>query len=310
MPSHPAKNDLINETNLQKNRIFESLLKNIDLTAKKKTDDMSFLEHLEELRWHLIRSIVVVITGAIVIFLAKDWIFEDIIFGPRSKSFFSYRALCGFSEAIGFGDRLCMSPPEFNIIGVAFGELFVTHLKVSLILGFVVAFPYVFWEFWRFIKPGLHKHEASAARGIVFVCSSLFIFGVLFGYYVISPFAINFLGGYQIEGAVSQPSLSSYVNYMTMFTVPTGIVFELPVVVYFLSKIGLITPEFMKKYRKHAFVLILILAAIITPPDIMTQFLIGIPLYILYELSIFVAKRVTKQQEKLLQIESNDKNIK
>lgn len=278
--------------------------------TKKTNDEMSFLDHLEELRWHLIRSIVVVIIGAIVIFLAKDWIFKDVIFGPRSSSFFSYRALCSLSESLGMGDRLCLFPPEFNIIGVAFGELFVTHLKVSLILGFVVAFPYVFWEFWRFVKPGLHKHEASAARGIVFVCSSLFIFGVLFGYFVISPFAIRFLGGYQIEGAISQPSLSSYVNYMTMFTVPTGVVFELPVVVYFLSKIGLITPEFMRKYRKHAFVLILILAAIITPPDIMTQFLIGIPLYILYELSIFVSKRVTKNLEKSLQVQSYDKNIK
>lgn len=267
---------------------------------------MTFLEHLEELRWHLIRSIVAVVVLAIIIFLAKDWVFRDVIFGPRYENFISYRAMCGLGEQLGFGDKFCFIPPEFNTIGVAFGELFITHMKVSFVLGFIVAFPYLFWEIWRFIKPGLHTHENKAIRGVVFICSSLFMLGVAFGYFIISPFAINFLGGYQIEGAISQPSISSYVNYMTMFTIPTGLVFELPVVVYFLSKVGLLTPEFMRTYRRHAFVLILIVASIITPPDVMTQFLIGIPLYLLYEVSIYISKRVTKKMAKKLELQSYD----
>ncbi|MCL4110252.1 UNVERIFIED_CONTAM: hypothetical protein GTU68_030636 [Idotea baltica] len=173
------------------------------------------------------------------------------------------------------------------------GEQFLVHIKTSAILGFICAFPYVFWEVWKFIKPGLYKKEQKHARGIVFTCSILFMMGVVFGYFVIAPFALNFLGNYTVGTSVSNStSLASYVSYMTMFTLPTGIVFELPVVVYFLSKVGLVTPEFMKKYRKHSIVFILVLAAIITPPDIVTQFLIGIPVYILYEISIVISKRV------------------
>lgn len=275
------------------------------LAITKDPDDLSFLEHLEVLRWHILRSLASIVIFAIVIFLAKDFVFDTVIFGPRNDHFITYDLICKLSECMGLADKICMRPPDFDIISVAFGELFITHLKVSAILGFVIAFPYIFWEFWRFIKPGLHSREVTAARGIVGVCSFLFLLGVAFGYFVVSPFAVNFLGGYEIEGAVNQSSLSSYVNYMTMFTVPTGIVFELPIVVYFLSKVGLITPDFMRAYRRHAFVLILILSAIITPPDIVTQFLIGVPLYILYEFSIIVSKRVYARQNKL-EIQSYD----
>ncbi|MFT5385639.1 MAG: sec-independent protein translocase protein TatC [Saprospiraceae bacterium] len=174
-------------------------------------------------------------------------------------------------------------------------------------MGIVFGFPYIFWEFWRFIKPGLYPDEKKAARGVVFVCSFLFITGVCFGYFIISPFAITFLVGYDL-GAISTPSLASYVDYMTMFTLPVGIVFELPVVVYFLTKIGLVTPSFLKSYRKHAFVIIIILAAVITPPDVITQFLVGIPLYILYEISIVISKRVVAKQE--AQEEKEEKEAK
>ena len=164
-------------------------------------------------------------------------------------------------------------------------------------IGIVVSFPYIFWEIWRFIKPGLYVKEQKAARGMVTICSGLFLTGVLFGYYIISPFAITFLAGYEIEGVVAMPALSSYINYMTMFTLPVGIVFELPIVVFFLSKIGLVTPEFMKSYRRHAVILILILAAIITPPDVITQVLVGMPLYVLYEISIVISRRVVNKQK-------------
>lgn len=264
---------------------------------KTETNEMSFLEHLEQLRWHIIRGVIAVIVGAIVIFLAKDFVFNTIINGPKSADFLSYRVICSFSDFIGLGDSLCFQAPEFTTIGVGFGELFITHIKVSLVLGIVLAFPYLFYEFWSFVKPGLYDSERKAARGMVLICSLLFISGVLFGYFVIAPFAVSFLAGYTIPDTLNQPTISSYVNYMVMFTVPAGIIFELPVVVYFLSKIGLVTPEFMRKYRKHAFIGILLIAAIITPPDVITQFLIGIPLYVLYEVSIFISKRVKKQQD-------------
>ena len=195
------------------------------------------------------------------------------------------------------GKTLCMVPPAFQLIATEFGEKFIVHIKVSVMLGFVVSFPYVFYQFWSFIAPGLYEEERKAARGVVFICSSLFIAGILFGYFIISPFAVSFLAGYEIKDVASTTTLSSYVSYMMMFTIPTGVIFELPVVVFFLAKVGLITAEFMQTYRRHAFVVILILAAIITPPDVVTQLLIGFPLYILYEISIIIARRVEKKQE-------------
>tara|TARA_Y100000385_G_scaffold285107_1_gene344406 strand:+ start:378 stop:1229 length:852 start_codon:yes stop_codon:yes gene_type:complete len=253
--------------------------------------EMSFLDHLEELRWHILRSIVSVFVLGVVFFVLRDIVFE-IILAPSKKEFITYQILC-------LSDLTCMTPTEFKLLPRDMGEQFFTHIKISIWLGFILAFPYVFWEFWRFIKPGLYNHEQKAARGIVTACSFLFMSGVLFGYYVISPFAITFLTGYQVSpDIISSPTLASYINYMTMLTIPTGIIFELPIVVYFLAKIGLISSDFMKKYRRHAFVIVFILAAIITPPDVLTQILIGIPIYVLYEFSIQLAKRIEKNKAK------------
>jgi len=261
--------------------------------ADTNVNEMSFLDHLEELRWHLIRSAIAVILSAAIVFLAKTYVFEYVILAPKNKSFITYRLLCALSDATCFG------PPEFTLITRELGEVFFTHLKVSLWLGFIISFPYIFWEIWRFVKPGLYKHERNAARGIVFVCSFLFLLGVFFGYFVISPFAVSFFASYSISAEViSSPTLASYVNNITMFTIPTGIVFELPILVYFLSRIGLVTPELMKTYRKHAVVVILIFAAIITPPDVITQFLIGLPVFFLYLGSIKVARLGNKRYYK------------
>jgi len=253
--------------------------------------EMSFLEHLEELRWHIIRSLVSVVFFAVIIFVFKEFVFDKIIFAPRRESFLTYQVLCKIA------DFICFKPPAFEIIPREFGEKFFTHLKISFWLGVVLSFPYIFWEVWRFIKPGLYKNEQKAARGMVLICSSLFLTGVLFGYFIISPFAIKFLAGYSLSDVevISSSSLSSYVNYLTMFTVPAGIIFELPVVVYFLSRIGLLTPAFMRQYRRHAIVIILLFAAIITPPEVVTQILIGIPVLILYELSIYVSGRAVRK---------------
>ncbi|MEL6720592.1 MAG: twin-arginine translocase subunit TatC, partial [Bacteroidota bacterium] len=235
------------------------------------------------------------------VFLAKDWV-TSMIFAPTKPGFITYDVICDLLTTLRPNinpEDSCMSPPPIDIITPKFGEKFITFLKVSIVLGFVISFPYIFWEFWRFIKPGLYDQERKAARGVVLICSFLFMTGVSFGYFVVAPFAVTFLAGFDInEISTSTASFSSYVNYMTMFTVPIGVVFELPIVVFFLSKIGLVTPEFMKKYRRHAFVLILIAAAAITPPDVITQFLIGVPLYVLYEISIVISKRVVAKQQK------------
>ncbi len=252
--------------------------------------EMSFLDHLEELRWHLIRSAIAIFVIAILVFVFRDFVFDKIIMGPKKSSFITYQFFCGLSEAT------CFSPPEFKLLPRQMGEQFYTTLKVSAWLGFILAFPYIFWEFWKFIKPGLYKNEQKATSGVVIICSALFLLGVLFGYLIISPFAISFLVGFSVSPEiVSSPTLASYVSNMTMFTIPTGLLFELPIVVYFLSRIGVLTPAFMKKFRRHAIVLIFVLAAIITPPDITTQFLIGIPIILLYEVSILISARVEKK---------------
>lgn len=253
--------------------------------------EMSFLDHLEELRWHLVRSIIAILVIGIATFVMKDWVFTNIILGHMQEDFWTYRVFCGISEAVCFG------PPNLEFDTKAFAEQFLLSIKVSFLLGFALAFPYIFWEIWRFIKPGLYKNEKNAARGIVFYCSLLFILGVLFGYYIIAPFAISFLGDYTLssEIEITSTSISSYANYIFLFCIPTGLVFQLPIFVYFFSRIGLLTPAFMRTYRKHAVILILLLAAIITPPDVVTQFLIGIPLFILYEISIYISKRTNKK---------------
>lgn len=257
--------------------------------APEEEGEMGFLQHLEELRWHIIRSVLAIVVLAIVFYVFESWVFENIIFWPKDNSFLTYRFFCSISEAT------CFQPPVFGLQVKELGEQFFTSLKVCMSLGFIVSFPYIFWEFWKFLKPGLYPGEQKAAKGIVFYCSFLFLAGALFGYFVITPFAIKFLVGYNLSSEIIiDPTLASYVSYLTMFTIPTGIVFELPIVVFFLSKIGLLTPDFMRKYRKHALVIILILASIITPPDVTSQFLIGVPLFFLYEVSIHISKRVEK----------------
>lgn len=264
------------------------------MVKKSKTEDeMSFLEHLEALRWHILRALVGVVVIAIAVFLSGKVLFDYIIFAPTYENFPTYQLLCSISEAF------CFHPSGIVIKQYQLGEEFITHLKVSFLLGVVAAFPYVFYEFWKFIKPGLYAKEVKAARGIVLICSLLFMSGVLFGYFVIAPFAISFLTNYSISDIVSgqEVTISSYINYMVMFTLPAGVIFELPIVIYFLAKVGIVDAPFLKKYRKHAVVIILILASIITPPDVMTQVLIGFPLYILFEISIVIAGKVNKVED-------------
>lgn len=260
--------------------------------------EMSFLEHLEELRWHIIRSLIALFVAAIVIFSLKSFVFENIIFAPKHDSFATYQFFCGISDAT------CFKPQKFDLITRDIGEQFFSHIKVSLWLALIFMFPYVFYEFWKFIEPGLYKNEKKAAGGMVLSCTTLFFLGVSFGYFVIVPFALNFLIGYSVGAdAISSPTLTSYISYMTLCSIPTGFLFQMPVLVYFLSRIGFITPGIMKKFRKHAIVVIVILAAVITPPDVISQFLIGIPVLLLYEMSILISARVEKKRAKELEAE-------
>lgn len=265
---------------------------------KGEVKEMSFFDHLEELRGHLFRSALAIFVGAIVLFLSKDFVFNTIIFGPKNPDFIAYRMWCDLSHALGLGETICFQPGEFKFITPNLGELFLTHIKVSLFLGFIIAFPYIFWEFWRFIKPGLHEKEKSVTRYAVAVCSTLFIFGVLFGYFIVSPFAVTFLVGYDLPGVEAQPALSSYLSYLMMLTLPVGLVFEMPVVAYVLAKVGVISSGFLKQYRRHAIVIIVVVASVITPPDVFSLILVSLPLLGLYEVSISVCKRVEKQKEK------------
>lgn len=266
-------------------------LDQIDVDSLDNAKEMTVFDHLDELRSRIIKALGSIVVVGLICFLFNDEIFAYVIFGPTQDWFPTYKIL---NQLIGSS---VTSIPEFEKQAIGFAESFITSIKVSFFLGLIIAFPLVFRQIWLFIKPGLYKKEQKATRGIVFVCSFLFIFGVSFGYFIISPFAIKFLMGYTIEGVKNIPTLGSYLSYMVMFTLPAGLIFELPVLVYFLAKIGLLGPKTMKTYRKHSVIGILLLAAIMTPPDIFTQFMIGIPLMILYEISIIVARRVEKAEQ-------------
>lgn len=261
------------------------------------SNEMSFLGHLDALRWHLFRSAIAIAIMATVAFLNKSFIFDTVIFGPKHVDFPTYRALCWLSEKLMID--MCIKDLPFIIISVDMSGQFTTHMWVAFISGVVISFPYVIWEIWRFIKPALKEQERRYSHGIVFFTSLLFLIGILFGYFVIAPMSINFLGSYQVSEQVkNQISLDSYISTITFLTFASGMVFELPMVIFFLSKIGIITPQFMRKFRKHALVVILIVAAVITPsPDVTSQVLVTIPLYLLYEISIFVSAVVVKKRE-------------
>ena len=261
--------------------------------------EMSFLDHLEIFRWHLIRSAIAILFFAMIAFIFKDIVFDVILLGPKDPNFTTYKALCAISQYFGLDDALCLRESPFTLMNISMSGQFSTHITTSIFAGLTVAFPYVFWELWRFISPALHANESRMASGIVFFSSLLFLLGVLFGYYVIAPLSVNFLGSYQVSSTVAnQISLTSFISTVTTVSFATGIIFELPILVYFLTKVGFLTPDFMRIYRKHAIVIILILAAIITPPDVISQFLVLLPLILLYEISIGISARVIKNQEK------------
>lgn len=259
--------------------------------------EMSFLEHLEVLRWHLVRASIVVLIFTILIFAFKSFVFDEIILAQKSSKFWTYQLFCDLSHWLDKGDLLCMGDLNFSLINIDMSGQFSMHIMVSIIGGIIISFPYILFEIWRFIAPALAEKERRYAQRLIFSGSILFAIGILFGYYLISPFSVHFLGNYQVsESVANQISLSSFISTVTTVTLACGLVFQLPLIIYFLSKVGIVTPEFMRKYRKHAIVVVLIASAIITPPDVMSQILMSIPLLILYEFSIFVSQRVVKSK--------------
>ncbi|WP_457616877.1 twin-arginine translocase subunit TatC [Lutibacter sp.] len=264
----------------------------------KEPKEMSFLDHVEELRWHLVRSTVAIFVFAIIAFLMKDFIFNTILFAPKNADFITYRFFCKVSQFFGT-DGLCIDDIPFTFQSLAMAEQFSVHIWTSFTAGFIVAFPFIVFEFWKFISPGLYEKERKGAKTFIIVSSFLFFIGVLFGYYLVTPLSVNFLGTYSISDMVERNiKIGSYISLVRSSVLASGLIFELPIVMYFLTKMGLVSPEFLKNYRKHALVLVLILAAIITPPDVISQIIVGIPIMALYEVSIYISKVVVKKELK------------
>jgi len=264
------------------------------------TGEMSFLEHLEELRWHIVRSAVSILVFAIMAFIFSEFIFDQILLAPKNSDFFTNRMLCQLAEKLDKPD-LCINSVPLKLQAIKMAGQFSVNIMVSLYLGLIIAFPYVVWEMWRFISPALYENERKYARGSVLWISVMFFIGALFGYYVILPLTIHFLGGWQVSAEIE--TTVDIASYFSIAYIPfaTGIIFELPIMMIFLTKAGLITPSFMVKYRKHAIIVLMILAAVITPPDVLSMLLVLFPLMLLYEVSIILTKRIAKKMAKMNQ---------
>lgn len=270
--------------------------------SQKDGAEMSFIDHLDELRKHIIRSVIAIMLCAGLIFIFRDWIMDNVIAGPISKDFISYTFFCKLSHALYLGNSLCLPPLVISMQSTTFAGQFISTINMSIIGGLIIAFPYIFWQFWQFTKPALKENELKNTRFIIFWVSFFFFSGALFGYFVLGPFTFNFLGNFKIGSnnlIANIPTLTDYIENLTNIILGCGIAFELPVLAVVLTKIGLITPSFLKKYRRYAIIIILILSAFITPsPDWISQIIVFIPLMSLYELSIFLSIRYYKKMKK------------
>ena len=262
--------------------------------------DMSFFDHIEDLRWHLIRSIIAWLVFAVLIFVYVDTVYDNIILAPTRQDFYTYGALCRLSEWLHLGNSLCMPAVKIDLQVTTINGTFTSAISIAMIGALIAAFPYIFWELWRFIKPALSEKEKKYSRGSIFFLSLLFFIGALFGYYLLAPFTFNFLASFTLgkSGAILyRPSLGDYIDSLTNLIMGCGIAFELPLFCFVLAKIGLVTGTLLRRYFKFAFVIILVISAIITPsPDWTSQFLVAIPLLFLYWISILLASRVEKQR--------------
>ena len=278
--------------------------------AKKNTNEMSFLDHLEDLRWLLIRCTLAIIIAAAVAFFFVDYIFDNILFAPRDPNFITYQWFCEASKFFGAaGEGFCDIKMDFTIQSRVMSGQFNAHIWTAITAGFILAFPVILWELWKFIRPALYQNERKYAKLFLFVSSILFFLGVVFGYFILVPLSINFLANFTISNIVeNQIDINSYISLVKTTSLATGLVFELPIIIFFLTYLGLITDGFLKEYRRYAYVLILVAAAVVIPPDIISQMIVSFPLVILYECSIIVAKIITKrnvQKEKNTALTNN-----
>lgn len=266
---------------------------------KKTLGEMSFLDHLEELRWLLVRSTIAIIIMAIVTYFISDYLFETIIFGPTRPSFFTYVYFCELSHQLGFADSICITEMPFIIQNTEMEGQVNVFIWICILAGFILSFPYILWEVWKFISPALYPKEKKNAKVFIFFSSLLFFLGVLFGYFVVIPMSINFVATFKVSEVVqNQFTLDSYIGMVKTSVIASGLFFELPIIIFFLTKLGLVTPKFLRKYWKYAVVIILIIAAIVTPPDVVSQTIVAIPMLIIYEVSIFISVLVYKNKIK------------
>ncbi|WP_281231918.1 twin-arginine translocase subunit TatC [Flavobacterium gelatinilyticum] len=267
--------------------------------AKKNLGEMSFLDHLEELRWLLVRSTFAICIMAFVTYFFSDFLFDQIILGPIRPTFFTYVWFCDLSHQLGFAESICITELNFIIQNTEMEGQVNIFVWMCLLAGFILSFPYILWEVWKFIRPALYEKERKNAKIFIFTSSLLFFLGVIFGYYVVIPMSVNFVATFSISDVVkNQFTLDSYMGMVKTSILASGLFFELPIIIYFLTKLGLVTPEFLRKYWKYAVVIILIVAAIVTPPDVVSQTIVAIPMLIIYELSIWISKVVYKNKMK------------
>ncbi|KOS08304.1 preprotein translocase subunit TatC [Flavobacterium akiainvivens] len=258
---------------------------------------MSFLDHLEELRWLLVRSTVAILIGGIVAFIFSGFIFDHIIFAPKSGNFITYRFFCDLANKYDLDKSFCVTDIPFDLINRDMEGQINTDIWTSITAGFIGVFPYILYQIWKFISPALYDRERKLAVWFIISTSILFFLGVLFGYYLILPLSINFLANYHLSDLVENNiDIGSYISMVKTTVIACGLVFEMPIIIYFLAKVGLVTASFLRKYRRYAYVLMLIIAAVVTPPDVISQTIVTIPLVILYEASILIAARMNKQK--------------
>lgn len=267
--------------------------------AKKNVNEMSFLDHLEELRWLLVRSTIAVLIAATAVFFVSDYIFDEIIFGPTNANFITYRWFCELSHYVGFKDSICIENLDFIIQNTAMEGQVNIFVWICIAGGFIVAFPYILWELWKFISPALYPKERKHAKLFIFVASLLFFLGVLFGYFVVIPMSVNFFATFKVSDVVKNEfNIDSYISMVKTSVIASGLFFEMPIIIYFLTRLGLVTPAFLRKYWKWAVVIILIVAAIVTPPDVVSQIIVAIPMLAIYELSIAISRMVYRNKLK------------
>jgi sec-independent protein translocase protein TatC len=261
--------------------------------------EMSFIDHLEELRSHLFRSAIAIAIGAIVVAVKYKFFTQDILMGPTHNDFPTYKFLCNVGHTIGLGDKMCMGEIPVKMQNTVMSGQISLLFTVIFVGGLIIAFPFVFREFWKFVKPALTKKELQKTRGVIFWVSFLFFLGVAFGYFFIAPYTVNFFANFTIDDTIENRwTITSYLDTMIPLILGTGLAFQMPLVIYFLAKIGIVTGKFLREYRRYAIVVILIVAAVITPPDIISQIIVTIPLWALYEISISLASKVEKEKAK------------